>query len=45
MAYFLAAIAGKKQPVVATLEQCRDSVRIVEAEIESARTGRIVKLK
>jgi len=42
IAHFAAVIAGKKMPAVTTPEQSRDSVRIVEAEKQSARAGRVV---
>jgi len=44
IAHFLAVIAGKKVPQITTPEQSRDSVRIVEAEKKSARTGRLVAM-
>jgi predicted dehydrogenase len=43
--HFARAIRGEAVPPVITLEQSRDSVRIVEAEVESMRRGEPVALK
>lgn len=45
IAHFAAVVSGKKRPVITTPEQSRDSVRLIEAEKQSARIGRIVKIK
>jgi len=45
MAHFVKAIRGEKVKRVTTLEQSRNSVRIVEAEKESAETGKSVSLE
>jgi predicted dehydrogenase len=45
IAHFAKAIRGEKGKEVTTLEQSRNSVRIVEAEKESARTGKRVDLE
>ena len=42
--WFLDVLNGKKVPSVITPEQSRDSVRIVDAEKKSAKTGKTVKL-
>ena len=42
--YFIRKISGASPPSVTTLEESRNSVRIALAEIESARTGNLVKL-
>jgi predicted dehydrogenase len=42
--WFLDVLNGKKVPCVTTPEQSRDSVRIVDAEKKSARTGKTVRL-
>ncbi|MHC4474384.1 MAG: Gfo/Idh/MocA family protein [Planctomycetota bacterium] len=44
IAHFARAISGENVQPVTTLEQSRDSVRIVEAEKESATTGKPVAL-
>ncbi len=45
LAYFAAALAGKKQPTLTTLEESCASVRLVEAEKKSATTGRVVAVR
>jgi predicted dehydrogenase len=42
--YFLACIATKRLPQTVTLRDAAEAVRIVEAEVESARTGREIPL-
>jgi len=42
--WFLDVLKGKKVPSVITAEQSRDSVRIVDAEKRSARSGKTVRL-
>jgi len=42
--YFADSILGQKQPTVLTLQQSRDSVRMIAAEIESLRSGKPVSL-
>jgi len=42
--HFLRRIQGEDVPTVTTLEQSRESVRIVQAEIESASAGKTVTL-
>lgn len=42
--WFLDVLNGKKVPSVITPEQSRDSVKIVDAEKKSAKTGKTVKL-
>ena len=42
--HFAKAISGKKVEAVTTLQQSRDSIRIVEAEKESARKKQIVSI-
>lgn len=42
--WFLDVLCGKKVPEVITPEQSRDSVRIVDAEKKSAKTGKPVRL-
>jgi predicted dehydrogenase len=42
--WFMDALCGKKVPCVTTPEQSRDSVRIVDAEKKSAKTGKTVRL-
>jgi len=44
LAHFVAALRGEMVEEVTTLEESRDSVRIVEAEKESARSGKTVVL-
>lgn len=44
IAHFMKAVQGEQVPEVLTPEQSRDSVRLVEAEIEAADTGTIVAL-
>lgn len=45
IAYFVRVLKGEKMTPVTTLEDSRDSVKIVEAEKESVRTGGIVSLQ
>src|SRR4051812_12240499 len=45
IAYFLDCVAEKRQPTTVTLAQAADAVRIVEAEVESVRTGRAVPVR
>jgi len=42
--WFLDVLNGKKVPCVTTPEQSRDSVKIVDAEKKSAKTGKTVRL-
>lgn len=42
--WFLDVLNGKKVPCVTTPEQSRDSVRIVDAEKKSAKTGKTVRI-
>lgn len=42
--YFLDCIAKQRKPSVVTLQDAANSVKIVEAEVKSARTGKTVKL-
>lgn len=42
--HFAKLIQGEELEVVTTLEQSRDSVKIVEAEKQSAENGQIVKI-
>ncbi|MEI7900317.1 MAG: Gfo/Idh/MocA family oxidoreductase [bacterium] len=42
--WFMDRLCGKKVPCVTTPEQSRDSVRIVDAEKKSAKTGKTVRL-
>jgi predicted dehydrogenase len=42
--HFVRAVRGEAVPPVITLQQSRDSVRLVEAEKESIRAGRAVPL-
>jgi predicted dehydrogenase len=44
IAYFLDCVARGEQPTVVTPQQARESVRIVQAEAESLRTGKPVVL-
>lgn len=44
IAHFAAVISGKKQPAITTPDQSRNSVRLIEAETKSARTGRIINV-
>ena len=43
--HFAARLRGENPPEVITPRQSRESLRIVQAEIESAATGRVVSLK
>ena len=43
--HFARSVRGEPVPAVITLEQSRDSVRLVEAEKESIRTGRPVPIR
>ena len=45
IAHFAARLRGENPPLVVTLEQARDSLRIVQAERESARSGRKVTIE
>ena len=42
--YFLRCVAGKTQPETVTLRDAAEAVRIVEAEVESAKAGLAVEL-
>ena len=42
--YFVKKISGKTLPIITTLENSRDSVRITNAELESIKTGNLVKI-
>src|SRR5256885_6925995 len=42
--YFLACIATKRQPQTVTLRDAAEAVRIVEAEVESVKSGSQVQL-
>lgn len=44
IAHFAQRVRGENVPTVMTLQQARESLRIVQAERESARTGRTVSL-
>ena len=44
IAHFLKAIAGEKVPEIITLEQSRDTIKLILAEKESAKTGKVVKI-
>jgi predicted dehydrogenase len=44
IAHFVKAISGQKVRPITTLEQSLNSVKIVQAEKESARRGRKVRL-
>ena len=44
ISYFVNAIAGEKLPIIITPQQSLDSVRLVQAEKESARTKKVVSL-
>ena len=45
IAYFIDCVKTGKKPTVITAEQAADSVRIVEAEVKSVKTGKTVKVK
>ena len=44
IAHFAELIQGKDVPAITTLEQSRDSIKIIEAEKESVRTGQKANL-
>ena len=44
IAYFLDCIAGGTEPRRVTLESAADSVRLIEAEVESVKSGRTMTL-
>jgi len=44
IAHFVKILAGEKLPAITRPQQSRDSVRIVQAEVDSARTGKKISL-
>lgn len=43
--YFVKSVQGEKVPPVVTLESSKNSIRIIEAEMESVRSGQAVPLR
>ena len=42
--YFLECIAAQRRPETVTLREAAEAVRVVEAEVESVKTGQVVAL-